>query len=85
MELIETCFLTSVVIYHKSVTLCGSTEHFTTIYGFRSYCLCKIHCASNSALRESRNSCSNQQNVGLMMWAKWLKYDSIFVNRWSAP
>jgi len=29
MELIETCFLTNVVIYHKSVTLGGSTEHFT--------------------------------------------------------
>jgi len=30
MGLIETCFLTSVVIYHKSVTLGGSIEHFTT-------------------------------------------------------
>jgi len=36
MELIETCFLTSVVIYHESVTLCGSTEYFTTYDGFRS-------------------------------------------------
>jgi len=35
MELIETCFLTSVVIYHKSVTLGGSTEHFTTNDGFK--------------------------------------------------
>jgi len=30
MELIETCFLTRVVIYHKCVTMGGSTEHFTT-------------------------------------------------------
>jgi len=35
LELIETCFLTSVVIYHKSVTLDGSTEHFTTNDGFK--------------------------------------------------
>jgi len=34
MELIETCFLTSVVIYHNSVTLGGGTEHFTTNDGF---------------------------------------------------
>jgi len=32
---IETCFLASVVIYHKSVTLGGSTEHFTTNDGFK--------------------------------------------------
>jgi len=36
MDLIETCFLTSIVMYHKSVTLVGSTEYFTTIDGFRS-------------------------------------------------
>jgi len=30
MELIETCFLTSAVVYYKCVTLGGSTEHFTT-------------------------------------------------------
>jgi len=30
MELIETCFLRSVVIYHKSVTLDGSTEACAT-------------------------------------------------------
>jgi len=35
MELIETCFLTSDVIYHKSVTLGGSIEHFTTNDGFK--------------------------------------------------
>jgi len=35
MELIETCFLTSVVIYHKSVTLDGNTERFTTDDGFK--------------------------------------------------
>jgi len=35
MELIEACLLTSVVIYHKSVTLGGSTEHFTTNDGFK--------------------------------------------------
>ena len=35
MELIETCFLTSVVIHHKSVTLNGSNEHFTTNDGFK--------------------------------------------------
>jgi len=34
MELIETYFLTSVVIYHKGVTLGGSTERFTTNDGF---------------------------------------------------
>jgi len=39
MELIETCFLTSVIIYHKCVTLGGSTEHFITIGGFRGKCL----------------------------------------------
>jgi len=27
--------MTSVVIYHKSVTLDGSTKHFTTNYGFK--------------------------------------------------
>jgi len=36
MELIETCFLTSINIYRKSVTLGGSNEHFTTNDGFRS-------------------------------------------------
>jgi len=36
MELTEMCFLTNVDIYHKSVTLGGSTEHFTTDDGFRS-------------------------------------------------
>jgi len=36
MELFETCFVTSVDIYHKSVTLGGSTEYFTTNDGFRS-------------------------------------------------
>jgi len=35
MELIETCVLTSVVIYHQSVTLGGSTERFTTNDGFK--------------------------------------------------
>ena len=30
MELIEMCFLTSVVIQQCSLTLGGSTEHFTT-------------------------------------------------------
>jgi len=35
MKLIETCFLTSVVIYYKSVTLGGSAEHFTTHDGFK--------------------------------------------------
>jgi len=35
MELSETCFLTSVVIYHKSVTLGGSTEHLTNNDGFK--------------------------------------------------
>jgi len=35
MELIETCFLTSVVIQHKSVTLGGNTEHFITSDGFQ--------------------------------------------------
>ena len=35
MELIVMCFMTSVVIYHKSVTLGGSTEHFTTNNGFK--------------------------------------------------
>jgi len=29
------CFLTSVVIYHKRLTLGGSTEHFTTNDGFK--------------------------------------------------
>jgi len=36
MELIVMCFLTSVVLYQKRVTLGGSTEHFTTGDGFRS-------------------------------------------------
>jgi len=36
MELIETCFVTNVDIYHKSVTLGGTTEHFTTNDGIRS-------------------------------------------------
>jgi len=35
MESIETCFLTSVFIYCKSVTLVGSTELFTTNDGFK--------------------------------------------------
>jgi len=35
MELIETSFLTIVVIYHEGVTLGGSTEHFTTNDGFK--------------------------------------------------
>ena len=35
MELIETCFLTSVVLYHESVTLGGSTEDFTNNDGFK--------------------------------------------------
>jgi len=34
MVLIEMYFLTSVVRYHESVTLGGSTEHFTTNDGF---------------------------------------------------
>jgi len=33
--LIEMCFLTSVVIKHKRVTLGGSTEHLTTNDGFK--------------------------------------------------
>jgi len=51
MELIETCFLTSFVIYHNSVTLDGSGEHFTTNDGFRSYGLCKMQCVSDNAVR----------------------------------
>jgi len=35
MELIETCFLTRVVVYHKSMTLGGGAEHFTTNDGFK--------------------------------------------------
>jgi len=35
MELNEMCFLTSVVIHHKRLTLGGSTEHFTTNDGFK--------------------------------------------------
>jgi len=33
MELIESCFLTSDVIYHKCATLGGSTEHYTVAIG----------------------------------------------------
>jgi len=40
MELIETCFLTSVVIYYKSVTLGGSAEHFTTNDGLNVMAHC---------------------------------------------
>jgi len=36
ITVIDTCFLTIVVVHHKRVTLGGSTEHFTTIDGFRS-------------------------------------------------
>jgi len=35
MELIEECFLTSVVIYQNSVSMGVSTEHFTTNDGFK--------------------------------------------------
>ena len=35
MELVETYFLTSVVIYYKTVTVGGSAEHFTTDDGFK--------------------------------------------------
>jgi len=63
----ETCFLTSVVC---SVTLGGSTEHFTANDGFKSLCSCKIQCVSDSAVREFRNPCSNRDNAGLMMWTK---------------
>jgi len=35
MELIETCFLTGVVIYHKRAILGESTEHFTTNDDFK--------------------------------------------------
>jgi len=35
VELIATCFLTSVVKYHKSVTLGGSTDYFTTNDGIK--------------------------------------------------
>jgi len=35
MELTETCFLTSVVIYQKSLTLGGFNERFTTNDGFK--------------------------------------------------
>jgi len=40
---IETCFLTSVVINHQSVTLGGSTEHFTimTNDGFKGMAYAK--------------------------------------------
>jgi len=67
MEFIETCFLTSVVIYHKCVTLGGSTDHFTTNDGFKVIGLCKIQCVSDSAVREFWNPCRNYENVGLMM------------------
>jgi len=36
MELIETCFLTSVVKYNKGMPVGRSTRHFSTIDGFRS-------------------------------------------------
>jgi len=36
MELIETCFRTSVVIYHISATPGESTKNFTILDGFRS-------------------------------------------------
>jgi len=42
MEWIGTCLLTSIVKYHKCVTLRRRTEHFTTIDGFRRWWLCKI-------------------------------------------
>ena len=67
---IETCFLTSVVIYNKGVTLSGSTEYFTTNDGFTNQCLCKIQCVSDNAVREFRNPCRNDENVGLVMWSK---------------
>jgi len=35
MEFIKTCFLIGFVIYHESVTLGGSTDHFTTTDGFK--------------------------------------------------
>jgi len=71
MELIETCFLTSVVVYHNSVTLGGSTEHFTTNDGgFRSYGPCKMQCVSDNAVQEFRNRYRIYENVGLMMYAK---------------
>jgi len=72
MELIETCFLTSAVIYHENVTLGGSTEHFTTNDGFLKLwpmqnTVCKS--LSDNAVREFRNPCRNYENVWLMMWA----------------
>jgi len=42
-EEIETCFLTTVVIYHKNVTLGESTEHFTTNDGFKVTAHAKIN------------------------------------------
>ena len=49
IELTETCFLTSVVIYHKNVTLGGSTEHFTIHDGFKVLAMqntvCKCQCS----------------------------------------
>jgi len=69
LELIETCSLTSVVIYLKSVTMSGSTEHFTTNDGFKVMAYAKKY-VSDNAVREFRNPCRNYDNVGLIMRAK---------------
>ena len=63
MEFIETCFLPSVVIYNKSVTVGGSTEHSTTNDSFKSVPMENMVC-------KLRNPCRNLENVEVMVWAK---------------
>jgi len=51
MELIETRFLTSVIIYHKSVSLIGGvTEHFTV----NELPMQTVQCLSGNTVREFR-------------------------------
>jgi len=48
----------------SATTLGGSTEHFTTNDGVGAY----KNIVSENAVREFRNSYSNHDNAGLMMW-----------------
>jgi len=59
------------VIYHNSVTLGGSTEHFTTNDGgaYLPNAYTK-YSASDNAVREFKNPCSNHDNIGLIIWEK---------------
>jgi len=70
MELIETCFLATVIILYipwVGVPSISPLMMVSKLWPMENRPA--VQCISDNAVREFWNPCRNYENVGLMMWA----------------